>query len=74
VSWLHAESGKRVLLVLLPLTDATGLSGYAERVERQWREQYGSDLAGSGITVHSAEMDERDLTQQMVSLLQRAHA
>ncbi len=74
VNWLHVESGKRVLLVLLPLTDATGLAGYAERIERQWREQYGSDLAASGVTVHSAELDERDLTQQVVKMLERAHA
>jgi hypothetical protein len=63
-----------VLLVLLPLTDATGLAGYAERIERQWREQYGADLAASGITVHSAELDERELTQQVVRMLERAHA
>jgi hypothetical protein len=74
VSWLHTESGKRVLLVLLPLTDATGLAGYAERIERQWREQYGADLAASGVTVHSAELDERELTPQIVRLLERAHA
>lgn len=74
VTWLHAESGKRVLLVLLPLTDATGLAGYAERIERQWREQYGADLSASGVTVHSAELDERDLTQQVVRMLERAHA
>lgn len=74
VYWLHAEAGRRVLLALLPLTDAGGFNGYSERVARQWREQYGEDLAAAGVNLFSAELDEGALAPQIGSLLERARA
>ncbi|MFN3565415.1 MAG: PelD GGDEF domain-containing protein [Burkholderiaceae bacterium] len=74
VGWSHSEDGLRVLLMLLPLTAQSGLSGYLERVGRSMREQYGADLDSAGLAVHTAEIGEAPLAEQLAAFLERCRA
>ncbi|GAB4467998.1 MAG: PelD GGDEF domain-containing protein [Burkholderiaceae bacterium] len=74
VGWSHTEGGLRVLLVLLPLTAQSGLAGYLERVGRSLREQYGADLESAGLAVHTTEIGETPLAEQLAALLERCRA
>lgn len=74
VAWSHRQGEKRVLLMLLPLTAKSGLSGYLERVGRVLREQYGADLQSAGLAVHTTEVGEAPLPQQLAAFLERCGA
>lgn len=72
VAWTHVEGTSRTHLVLLPMTDDVGLSGYVERIERTMRERFGVALAE--LALHSRELDESDLVAQIRSMLERPEA
>jgi len=74
VAWSHTDGGLRVLLMLLPLTAQSGLSGYLERVGRSLREQYGADLESAGLKVHTTEIGEAPLPEQLAAFLERCRA
>lgn len=74
VGWLAAEGGQRTLLVLLPLTDAAGVAGYRERILQAWRDQYDVELAASGATMTTAELQDGDLAPQVAQLLEASRA
>jgi hypothetical protein len=74
LAWLHVAGERRELLLLLPLTYAQGVDGYVDRIQRTVREQYGTDLGSAGITVRSAEIDERDPAAQLQAFLARSDA
>jgi hypothetical protein len=69
IAWLHVAAGRRRLLLVLPLTDAQGIGGYLERIQRRLREDYGTDLGGAGIQVHSVEVDPRPPVEQLRAFL-----
>jgi hypothetical protein len=69
IAWLHVAAGRRRLLLVLPLTDAQGIGGYLERIQRRLREDYGTDLGGAGIRVHSVEVDPRPPVEQLRAFL-----
>ncbi len=74
VAWSHADGELRALLMLLPLTAQSGLSGYLERVGRALREQHGVDLDAAGLAVHTTEVGEAPLPEQLAALLERCRA
>jgi hypothetical protein len=74
VGWSHRDGELRVLLVLLPLTAQSGLAGYLERIGRTLREQYGADIESAGLAVHTTEVGEAPLTEQLAAFLERCHA
>lgn len=74
VGWSHSEGALRVLLMLLPLTAESGLSGYLERVDRALREQYGADLASAGLAVHTTEIGDAPPAAQLAAFLERCRA
>lgn len=74
VAWSHAQGEARVLLMLLPLTARTGMDGYLERVGRALREQYAADFAAAGVAVHTAEVGDAPLADQLAEFLERCRA
>ena len=69
IGWLHAADDRRRLLLVLPLTDARSIGVYLERIQRRLREDYGTDLGGAGIQVHSVEIDARPPVEQLRAFL-----
>ena len=74
VAWPMNTSRGRVLLLLLPLTDAGGQAGYLARVQEQWRARQGRALEDSGVRVHAAELTAAPLAGQVQALLEQALA
>jgi hypothetical protein len=72
--WPSTRGPRRVLLVLLPLTDEVGLRGYLDRVDTVLREQLGRDLEEIGLAVFTASVDERPALSQLNGLLERTDA
>ncbi len=74
VYWESTRSERRVLQVMLPLTDDVGLRGYLDRIDTLLREQLGRDLEAVGVAVFTANVDERPALAQLNGLLERVDA
>lgn len=72
--WEMTRGGRRVLLVLMPLTDDIGLRGYLNRTEAMLRDQLGADLQKLSLSVYTAAIDEREPLEQLNALLERTGA
>lgn len=68
VAWTHVDGRTRVHLVLLPITDDVGLTGYLDRVDRTLRDKFDVALAPT-VTVRTHALDEDDLVDQLRELL-----
>ncbi|MCS7101672.1 MAG: PelD GGDEF domain-containing protein [Burkholderiaceae bacterium] len=73
MTWLSAREGRRVLVVLLPLTAGDGINGFLERAGAALRTRYGVDWSAAGITARGVEITETPLADQLAALLGAQH-
>jgi polysaccharide biosynthesis protein PelD len=74
LGWEHTHEGQRILLMLLPLTDETGVAGYLDRINQMVREQYGTELGTEGIAVHIFDLDDTPALEQLADVFARCYA
>jgi len=74
LGWESTRGARRVLLVMLPLTDEVGLRGYLDRVNTLLAEQLGRDLEALGVAVFTAAVDRKPAREQLAGLLERVDA
>ena len=72
--WPSTRGERRLLLVMLPLTDEVGVNGYAARIDTLLREQLGRDLEAIGVATFRTAIDEKPALAQLDRLLERVDA
>ncbi|MBL9007042.1 MAG: hypothetical protein JNJ46_22485 [Myxococcales bacterium] len=71
--WLmHNAQGHRVLLTVLPLTDAEASRGFVQRLEVWCQTTYGKPLADCGVRVRQVALDGEGAAQDKLRTLQKA--
>ncbi len=66
---LPNREGHQAVLLLMPLTDQAGLSGYLTRLESLVDKRHGCSLAQAGVEVHSILLRKRDTVESLRSQL-----
>jgi len=63
--------GHRVLLMVMPLTDAEGARGFLQRLDQWCKTQHGTSLIDAGVRVHQVALDGVGLAQSKLRALRR---
>lgn len=74
LDWETGRSGRRALVVLLPLVSQAGVAAYLERIGDALRQQFGLEMGAAGLTVHSTLLDHRPALEQLGAFLGRLDA
>ncbi|WP_296651088.1 PelD GGDEF domain-containing protein [Paraburkholderia sp.] len=72
LAWTLQTPQRSVLLNLMPLADATGVSGYLTRIESNLRNQFDTDFERAHIGVHTLFVTGASGNTNLAELLQRA--
>ena len=63
--------GHRVLLMVMPLTDAEGAKGFLQRLDQWCKIQHGTSLIDAGVRVHQVALDGVGLAQSKLRALRK---
>lgn len=71
--WLtRNRNGQRLLLMLMPLTDAEGARGFVQRLEGWAKQKYSQPLAALGVRIQQVALDGVGRAEDKLRLLKEA--
>ena len=73
VTWHTREGGREVLLVLMPLTGASAIEGYFDRLDAWLTQHLGAPPGELGIALHAYRLDATPAPQLLSTLLEDCH-
>lgn len=73
LAWPVARDDLRLVVILLPFTDAKGVEGYLARIQGLLKERYHLSFSDGKVTPHLSELDKDQAVTMLTNLFARCH-